>query len=88
MLWIKQALAMNQPQSRPAFCKTPFGVIATLLAVAASVYLYLAHKDQVLAPLPFAFFAACPLMHVFMHRGHGKGGHSHGSGNNDGSRGG
>lgn len=68
---------MNQ-QARPSFWKSPFGVIATIVAVAASVYLYVAHKDHLLALLPFAFLAACPLMHVFMHRGHGHGGHSHG----------
>lgn len=68
---------MNQ-QARPSFWKSPFGVIATIVAVAASAYLYVAHKDHLLALLPFAFLAACPLMHVFMHRGHGHGGHSHG----------
>jgi hypothetical protein len=65
-------------QARPSFWKSPFGVIATIVAVAASAYLYVAHKDHLLALLPFAFLAACPLMHVFMHRGHGHGGHSHG----------
>ncbi|MGJ7497304.1 DUF2933 domain-containing protein [Variovorax sp. RT4R15] len=54
--------------------------MATVITVAASVYLYVAHTNHVLALLPFAFLAACPLMHVFMHRGRGHGGHSHGSG--------
>ncbi|MBN0091486.1 DUF2933 domain-containing protein, partial [Pseudomonas aeruginosa] len=27
--------------------------------------------------LPFLLLAACPLMHLFMHRGHGHGGHDH-----------
>ena len=69
---------MDQQHARPSFWKTPFGIVATFVAVAASVYLYVAHKDHVLALLPFAFLAACPLMHIFMHRGHGHGGHSHG----------
>ena len=78
---------MDQQQSRPSFWKTPFGIVATLVTVAASVYLWVAHKDHVLALLPFALLAACPLMHIFMHRGHGHGGHSHGaSRDNDGSR--
>jgi hypothetical protein len=70
-------------QSTPSFWRTPFGIGATLLAVGASIYLYVVHKDHVLALLPYAFLAACPLMHMFMHRGHGHGSHSHGSGNDD-----
>ena len=69
---------MDQQHARLSFWKTPLGIVATLIAVAASVYLYLVHKDHVLALLPYAFLAACPLMHMFMHRGHGHGGHSHG----------
>jgi hypothetical protein len=69
---------MDQQHARPSFWKTPFGIVATLIAVVASVYLWIAHKDHLLALLPFAILAACPLMHVFMHRGHGHGGHAHG----------
>ena len=70
---------MDPQHTRPAFWKTPFGIVSTLVAVAASIYLWAAHKDHVLALLPFAFLAACPLMHLFMHRGHGHGGHPHGA---------
>ena len=77
---------MTQQQTRPSFWKTPFGIIATLLAAAASVYPWIP-TGTTLALLPFAFLAACPLMHFFMHRGHGHGGHSHGENpNNDGAR--
>lgn len=68
---------MDQQHARPSFGKTPFGIVATLIAVVASVYLWIAHRDHLLALLPFAILAACPLMHVFMHRGHG--GHAHGA---------
>ncbi len=78
---------MDQQKARPSFWRTPFGAVATVAAVAASIYLWFAHKDHLLALLPFAFLAACPLMHLFMHRGHGHGGHSHGaSRSDDGSR--
>lgn len=66
---------MDQYSDTPSFWKTPFGIVATLLAVATSVYLYMTHKDHVLALLPYAFLAACPLLHMFMHRGHGHGRH-------------
>ncbi len=67
---------MNQHESTPSFWKTPLGVVATLLAVTASAYLYVAHQDHVLALLPYLILAACPLMHMFMHRGHGHGKHT------------
>ena len=36
------------------------------------------HRAHVLPYLPFLLLAACPLMHVFMHRGHGHRGHAGG----------
>lgn len=69
---------MDQQHARPSFWKTPFAIVATLVAVAASIYLYLVHKDHVLALLPYALLAACPLMHMFMHREHGHWGRSPG----------
>lgn len=79
---------MDSQSARPSFWKSPFGIVSTLVAIVASVYLYMVHKDHVLALLPYAILAACPLMHMFMHRGHGHGGHSHGkSRGNDVSRG-
>lgn len=34
-------------------------------------YLLTEHRQHVLAYFPFLILAACPLMHVFMHGGHG-----------------
>ncbi len=42
-------------------------------------YLITEHTAHLFGVLPFAFLFACPLMHLFMHHGHG-GGHSHGDG--------
>ena len=47
-----------------------------------ATYLYFSdHRAHILGALPFLLLLACPLMHVFMHRGHGgHGGHgSHGA---------
>jgi hypothetical protein len=73
----KEFVMDQQQHISPSFWKTPFGIGATIAAVALSFYLWGAHKDHVLALLPFAFLAACPLMHMFMHRGHRDGSHSH-----------
>lgn len=62
---------MDQHNATPSFWKIPFGIAAALLAVGASAHLYVTSKDHVLALLPYALLAACPLLHVFMHRGHG-----------------
>lgn len=41
-----------------------------------AVYLFVWHGAHVAVALPFLLLLACPLMHVFMHGGHG---HQHGS---------
>jgi hypothetical protein len=78
---------MDQPHARPSFWKTPLGVFAAIGALAASVYLWVAHQDHLLALMPLALLGACPLMHILMHGGHRHGGHSQGeSPHGDGAR--
>jgi hypothetical protein len=43
----------------------------------AVAWLFFRHNEHLLNLLPFVILLACPLMHVFMHRGHGHGGHPH-----------
>jgi len=43
----------------------------------AAVYLWLEHRAHLLGALPYVLLLACPLMHLFMHRGHGHGSHDH-----------
>ncbi len=45
-------------------------VLLGFLAIAA-FFLIAEHRAHVLGVLPFVLLLACPLMHVFMHRGHG-----------------
>ena len=47
------------------------------LAIILGGYLVIWHGAHLAAVLPFLVLAACPLMHIFMHRGHG---HHHGQG--------
>jgi hypothetical protein len=59
----------------PSFWRSPGG-LALLVAVAVgSFYLLTEHTAHVFGVLPYLLVLACPLMHVFMHRGHGHGGH-------------
>ncbi len=41
------------------------------LAVLVGGYLVFWHGAHLAAVLPFLVLAACPLMHIFMHKGHG-----------------
>ncbi len=45
--------------------------------------LILEHRTHALGWLPYLILLACPLLHVFMHRGHG---HDHGQGEQDAKR--
>lgn len=47
----------------------------------AGYFLLTEHRAHVVPYLPFLLLLACPLMHIFMHGGHGHhGGHEHGEG--------
>ncbi len=41
----------------------------------AGLLLFTEHRAHVLSFLPYLILLACPLMHLFMHHGHG--GHNH-----------
>ncbi len=56
--------------------KLAFGVFAII----AAFFVIAEHRAHVLPYLPLLLLAACPLMHVFMHRGHGGHGGHHGQG--------
>jgi len=47
-----------------------------VFAVIAGFYLLSEHRAHLLGALPFLLLLACPLMHLFMHGGHG---HSRGN---------
>jgi hypothetical protein len=44
----------------------------------AGYFLLTEHLAHVMGALPYLLLAACPLMHLFHHGGHGHGGHQHG----------
>jgi Protein of unknown function (DUF2933) len=47
-----------------------------LFAIIGGFFIVAEHRAHLIPYLPWLFLAACPLMHVFMHHGHG----GHGSG--------
>jgi Flp pilus assembly protein TadB len=49
---------------------------AVFVALAAAAYLLSEHWGHVVGYWPYLLLLACPLMHLFMHRGHGGHGHS------------
>lgn len=55
----------------------PLWLVWLVLAVAGGYYLLTRHEQHVAQLVPYLLLLACPLMHVFMHRGHG-GHHHHG----------
>lgn len=61
--------------SRPRWYK-PLIVAAWAAGATGAYSLLTRHFDHVIQALPYLFLLACPLMHLFMHRGHGgHGGH-------------
>lgn len=53
--------------------------------IIAGYFLFTEHRAHMIAFLPFIFLLACPLMHIFMHGGHG--GHDHGNRDSDNKKG-
>lgn len=59
--------------------RAPWLVGFALFAFIAIFFLWGEHRVHILGLLPWALALACPLIHRFMHRGHGShSGHQHG----------
>ena len=72
------AVPMIEQVARP-WWRTPFGLVLCGFLAVGAFFLITEHTAHVFGALPFLLLAACPLMHLFMHHGHGgHGGHSHG----------
>lgn len=55
--------------------RTRYGVGLLVLASVAAFFLFAEHRAHIFGALPLLLVLACPLMHLFMHRGHGAHGH-------------
>ena len=65
--------------NEPPFWRSRFGLGLLVLGAIAAYFLLSEHRAHFFGALPFLLLLACPLMHVFMHHGHGgpDGGHDH-----------
>lgn len=68
-------------QIKPVTLLNRVAIAAVVFVLMAGYLLWSEHRPHVLGALPYLLLLACPLMHVFMHGGHG--GHSHRGHQND-----
>lgn len=71
----------------PPFWRSRYAIGLLVVGAVAAYFLLSEHRAHFIYALPFLLLLACPLMHVFMHHGHGQhgGGHAGHSGADDGS---
>jgi hypothetical protein len=78
----------SQPESQPQpFWGSRYSLGLIVLGGIALYFLLSEHRAHFFGALPFLLLLACPLMHLFMHRGHHGhgGGHAHGQDDPSGS---
>ena len=71
--------AVSDTQHEGTFRTTPVTVGVCIFVAIAAFFLWQEHRAHVLGLLPYLLLAACPIVHLFMHRGHGghHAGHQH-----------
>ena len=67
---------MNSHELPKPWWRTRSGYIFAGFTAIAAFFLLSEHRAHAMGILPYLLLLACPLMHIFMHRGHGKG-HRH-----------
>ncbi len=70
-------MSHEHDESAPPFWGAPIGIALCVVALVAAYFLLTEHRAHLAGWLPYALLALCPLMHIFMHRGHGDGDHGH-----------
>lgn len=60
------------------FWRSRYGIGLVVFGAIAAYFLLTEHRAHFFGALPYLLLLACPLMHVFMHRGHDGQGHHHG----------
>lgn len=57
--------------SQTPWWRTRSGIVLICFLAIGAFFLVTEHTAHVLGALPWLLFAVCPLMHLFMHHGHG-----------------
>lgn len=57
----------------PGFWGSRYAIGLLVMGGIAAYFLLTEHLAHVVGALPYLLFLACPLMHLFMHGGHGSG---------------
>lgn len=65
----------DQQSAKKGLLSSPIGILTCLSLAAIAAWAIMEHWQHLPAALPYLLFLACPLMHLFMHHGHGK--HEH-----------
>ena len=58
------------PETETPRWRQPFGLVLIGFLAIAGFFLLTEHTAHVFGALPWLLLLACPLMHLFMHRGH------------------
>lgn len=67
----------QEQEPTPGFWRSRHAAGLVVIGAVAAYFLLTEHLAHVLGILPYLLLLACPLMHLFMHGGHG---HHHGGG--------
>lgn len=71
-------LDRSQPPVEPtAFWRSRYAIGLVVMGAVAAYFLLSEHRAHFWGALPFLLLLACPLMHMFMHGGHGGHGDGH-----------
>ena len=62
----------------PPFWRSRYAIGLLVFGAVAAYFLLSEHRAHFFGALPFLLLLACPLMHMFMHGGHGGRGGGHG----------
>lgn len=62
---------MPSPSDQRALLRIPIWLGLCLFLAIAAFFLWEEHRAHILGFLPYGLLLLCPIIHLFMHRGHG-----------------
>lgn len=64
-------MTRTSEKGKASLLRSPAGIALVLFGAVAAFFLIAEHRAHALGFLPYLLLLACPLLHLFMHRGHG-----------------